>query len=234
LRHAGFTVTEVFAGFDRNGSGAISVSEFCSLLKVILGRAVEKKVIYKIMSSVDIDGEKTISLQEMQLFIYYVWRSELKDVANRALLDTNLDEKSLHSLLKEKDEIKNAIIRNFPRDWRDKVAKLKIESPFTNLFDQGAKMLAYQANSTKSPAFKKFHDRPVSPTMKKATSPTRPKTVAANNSSSLKMYRLHKMNTAIPYREGSVLSSIPKVANINDVSDFISREGINEALGKTI
>ena len=137
LRHAGFTVLEMFAGFDRNGSGDISVSEFCSLLKVMLGRSVDKKIVYRIMYSIDTDGGKTISIQEISLFIFYVWRAQLKELARRVYLDTTLDDKSLHDLVKEKDDIKNAIIRNFPRSWRDKAATMKIDSPFTNLFAQG-------------------------------------------------------------------------------------------------
>jgi hypothetical protein len=47
LRHVGFTVTEMFNGFDRNGSGKISVSEFCSLLRLVLGSTFDKRIIYR-------------------------------------------------------------------------------------------------------------------------------------------------------------------------------------------
>ena len=60
---------------------------------------------------------------------------------------------------KEKEDIKNAIIRNFPRLWREKVSEVRIDSPFTNLFEQGAKMLADQKARGVSPSTKVKFDR---------------------------------------------------------------------------
>ena len=51
LRHAGFSVVDIFKGFDRNGSGEISIAEFCSLLKLVTGSKVDKKYIYQVQST---------------------------------------------------------------------------------------------------------------------------------------------------------------------------------------
>jgi hypothetical protein len=95
LRHANFTVQEMFQGFDRNDSGLksvlpyvwadphiclvlprpriclsdidmiytsgeISVAEFCSMVRVILGPHIDKKMIYSALDAVDSDLSKGI------------------------------------------------------------------------------------------------------------------------------------------------------------------------------
>lgn len=233
LRHAGFTVAEIFDGFDRTGTGDVSINEFCSLLKVVLGHSVDKRIVYKIMSAMDQDGGKSISREEMSTFIYYVWRSELQDVSNRIYLDTTLDDKSLQSLMKEKEDIKNAIIRNFPRLWREKVSEVRIDSPFTNLFEQGAKMLADQKARGVSPSTKVKFDRTPSSSSSplRPSSPSRTRSPTANMSSSLKVHRLKHIRSALAYSEK--LSSIGHIARI-DGTAVKSLEEIRNALGFTV
>ena len=242
LRHAGFTVQEMFAGFDRNGSGEISVSEFCSLLRVMLGRSVDKKIIYRLMYSIDTDGGKSVSIQEISQFIFYVWRAQLRELAQRVYLDTTLDDKALRALVKEKDDIKNAIIRNFPRSWRDKVSSLKIDSPFTNLFAQGEAGAGTLGGGTGgawnrgikagSVLEKGVPNSPVRCRSRSPSSNHRNKLSTLkdgpNNTSSLKMLQMRKQQDAIPYREGMRLGIFP-VSNINDVNDVVSRANIQDA-----
>ena len=244
VRHAGFSVLEMFSGFDRNGSGEISVSEFCSLLKVILGHSVDKKIVYKIMSSIDIDGGKDITVQEISVFIYYVWKAELKEITNRIYLDTTLDDNTLNNLIKEKEDIKNAILRNFPRNWRDKISENKIESAFTNLYEQGL-ATGFSPNNLKS--LKLSHGVSSSPNSKsKATaesfqsqrpttgSPSKSKTNGkfAKNGGQFKMYKIAKEMSSIPYREGRVLSTLPNVKNLNDAKDIYNRGELVDMFNK--
>ena len=135
LRFAGFTVAEMFAGFDRNASKSISVSEFCSMLKLVLNsgagskQVIDKKLIYHALYSVDVDGSKSISLQELSAMIYTVWRMQLDELADKLsrIATTPVgstqrikEEKEFEQrLLKERADIKDAIKRNFPRQLRD-------------------------------------------------------------------------------------------------------------------
>ena len=136
LRYAGFTVAEMFAGFDRNASGYISASEFCSMLKLVLSSGagtkpvIDKKLIYHALYSVDTDGSKTISLQELSAMIYTVWRMQLDELADKLsrIAATSTGSSSQRGkegkeieqrLLKERADIKDAIKRNFPRQLRD-------------------------------------------------------------------------------------------------------------------
>ena len=253
LRHAGFTVKEMFAGFDRNGSGGVSVSEFCSMLRICLGRAVDKKIVYRVMSSLDTDGDKNITLEEVQLFIFYIWRAQLKEIASRVYLDTTLDDKTLRSMVKEKDDIKNAIIRNFPRRWRDEAVKVKIDSPFTNLFNQDAgsvtggtvdvwtksdtQMKGSFATSSgtsspnhlrKSGSFEK--GTIVTGTNSRSNSPSKHHhKPQANNSSSLKILAMKKKNESVPYREGKRLGNVP-AHYVDDQAHFLSMDKLNYVL----
>jgi len=128
LRRAGMTLKEMFAGFDRNASNEISVSEFCSLLKLVLsGGAVDKKLIYHALLSVDSDGSKSISLEELSRMVYGVWRTQLDQLADKLSRIANSEGGSKHekevaaAVLKEREVIKEAIKRNFSRPQRDRL-----------------------------------------------------------------------------------------------------------------
>ncbi|RYH30865.1 hypothetical protein EON65_04035 [archaeon] len=138
LRHAKFTVAEMFSGFDRNGSGDVSVSEFCSMLRTVLGNSFDKKLIYQALSVLDMDGNKAISLEETLFFIYRIWRTQLDDLANKIYrLNEIEDAGAIKKLLDERQAIKQAIKKNFPRQWRDKLEREglghAIPGPFHNL-----------------------------------------------------------------------------------------------------
>ena len=161
LRYAGFTVTEMFASFDRNGSNGISVSEFCSMLRLIIGNHINKRLLYRALVLVDSDGNKSISLDELLHFIYQVWRTQLDEigsalqtmaitaanisentVSNGKQIDTGVDRRLQDKLLKEREAIKNAIKRNFTREVRDQLEKtlirdssghVQLNGPFANV-----------------------------------------------------------------------------------------------------
>jgi hypothetical protein len=141
LRYAGFTVIEMFSGFDRNGSGEISISEFCSMLRTILGNQIDKRLIYKALIVLDSDGNKAISLQETLQFIYRIWKTQLEELANKLhRLDgeNSNDQPLMKKLLNERQAIKLAIKKNFPRAWRDRLEREghHIPGPFTALLNR--------------------------------------------------------------------------------------------------
>jgi len=141
LRHAGLTVVEIFKGFDRNGSGEISIAEFCSLLKLITGSKVEKKYIYQALLTVDVDGSKSVSLEEMMVFVYRIWKQQLSDLARKLEPVVVLDADRLknENVMQERDKIKEAIRLNFPRAWRDKFERAgydHLQGPFVSLFNR--------------------------------------------------------------------------------------------------
>jgi hypothetical protein len=162
-----FTVIDIFNSFDRNGSGDVSLSEFCSLLRLVISASspqgnlnFDKKMVYKALNVLDIDGNKSISLHELLLFIYRIWKTQLTDLAgeirelNKGYADdmnatTNANTQEMkkkntkrneliQNFYQEREDIKAAIKRNYPRQWRDKFESesSSIPGPFTNLMNQ--------------------------------------------------------------------------------------------------
>jgi hypothetical protein len=140
LRHAGFTIIEMFSGFDRNGSGEISISEFCSMLRTVLGQQTDKRVVYKALTVLDMDGNKAISLQETLHFIYRIWKTQLEELAEKLYkLDEVEDKQLIKKILDERQAIKLAIKKNFPRAWRDRLEREgghQIPGPFAALLQR--------------------------------------------------------------------------------------------------
>jgi hypothetical protein len=140
VRHAGFTVEEMFASFDRNGSGDISVAEFCSMLKLIVGSTFDKRLIYQALFVLDSDRSKSVARDEMFLFVYKVWRCQIEDLDVKIqYLDEENEIEALRitELLKERKYIVSAIKKNFPREVRDhlQMVSTKLQGPFATLFD---------------------------------------------------------------------------------------------------
>lgn len=126
LRHAGFTVVEMFSGFDRNGSGDVSISEFCSMLRLVVGSSVEKRLIYQALSVLDTNGDKAISLEEVLRFVYRVWKSQLDELAEKlSRWDERMtgEQDKIRKAVEERRLIKEAIKKNFPREWRDRLER---------------------------------------------------------------------------------------------------------------
>lgn len=139
LRSAGFTVLDMFSSFDRNGSGEVSVSEFCSMLRMVLGKRVDKKQVFRSFSLMDVDSNRSISCNEVLMLVYNVWKSQMRELADRlAALDEEYDGQLIHKVLQERNLIKEAVKKNFPREWRDRMersGKAYSSGPFGSLLD---------------------------------------------------------------------------------------------------
>jgi Ca2+-binding EF-hand superfamily protein len=139
LRGIGFTVSEIFSTFDRNGSGLISLSEFCSLVRTVLGKNVDKKQIYRAFALFDIDNSRSVELNEIMLIIYKIWKSQLQELAEKiSALDERTEGTEVDRLIKERGRIKDAIRKNYPREWRDRTERLgdsKLSGPFSSLLN---------------------------------------------------------------------------------------------------
>lgn len=150
LRKADFSVQEMFRAFDRNASNAVSLSEFCALVRNVLGpmllhrltkassSAESKKVIYNALRVLDVDNDKQITLQEFSLFVYRVWRSQLEELTSMCYGHVTADKPQAETrLLEERALLKDAIKRNFPRHWRDLLEQQsgghELPGPFAHL-----------------------------------------------------------------------------------------------------
>ena len=126
LRRENFTVVEIFSSFDRNGSGDVSISEFCSMVRTVLGQHIDKKKVFRAFSLMDVDCNRCISCQEVLTLVYNVWKSQMKDLAAKlSELDPALDASIIHKIMDERNMIKEAVKRNFPREWRDRLERTK-------------------------------------------------------------------------------------------------------------
>jgi Ca2+-binding EF-hand superfamily protein len=153
LRHSGFTMKDIFDSFDRDASGSISVSEFCSLLRLVVGSGFDKRVIFRAINVLDVDGDKKISFVELQLFVYRIWRSQIDQLVEELRAAAAEWEgrggvegqggrggggggggrekgrggessgPRVARLVGERDEIKAALKRNFTRQYRDSVER---------------------------------------------------------------------------------------------------------------
>ena len=169
LRQAGFTIIEMFSAFDRNGSGEVSLSEFCSMLRVVIGNKFEKKLIYQALTVCDVDGNRHISLEELLRLVYHIWKNQLQELATKihdlqhyqqqySLKQLSGNEQTqMQKFVKERELIKQAIKTNFPRQWRDRLERLMvaeeghgsgfIPGPFSYLLRK-MKINTYNANAT--------------------------------------------------------------------------------------
>ena len=67
----------------------------------------------------DVDGSKSVSLEEMMVFVYRIWKQQLSDLARKLEPVVVLDADRLknENVMQERDKIKEAIRLNFPRAW---------------------------------------------------------------------------------------------------------------------
>ena len=224
MRYAGFSVIDVFSSFDRNGSGEVSFSEFCSMLRVVLGRNVDRKQVYKAFYLVDADCSKSISCNEVLMFIYNIWKSQLQELAAKlAQLDDEFDKDLVRKILKERSDIKDAIKRNFPREWRDRLERLgglmRSSGPFNNILEKmnlgkTSRDATRLANSSQQ-AF----CTPISP-----QKPLSPKLKSSNRGgrNEISRYRLDTNMDNVPSRQGATLT-IPVVKSMNN--EIVISEG---------
>jgi hypothetical protein len=107
------------------------------MLRLVVGPTVDKRVIYRAVQVLDRDGDRNISLEELSLFVYKIWRSQLDSLADDLAVMTSGDAKKADKVLKERDDIKDAIKKNFSRAWRDRVEREReghtVSGPFTSI-----------------------------------------------------------------------------------------------------
>jgi Ca2+-binding EF-hand superfamily protein len=113
------TIGDVFSAFDRNGSGLVSVAEFTSLVKVLLGaKAHDRKLVFKAFSALDSNLDKQLTIDELSTIMYFVWRTQL-DVHTHAVLSGTISGDTLRTIYEEKESLKATIVRSFDRKFRD-------------------------------------------------------------------------------------------------------------------
>lgn len=121
----------------RNGSGSVSISEFCFLLRLVVGTKFDRRVIFKAMAVMDGNRDRNISIVEFSFFIYRIWKSQLARCASQlsALSNTQTNDSEVDKIFREKSDLKEAIKRNFPRAWRDlaEEAGHTVNGPFSTL-----------------------------------------------------------------------------------------------------
>jgi EF hand/EF-hand domain pair len=122
LLNLGLTLDEIWATFDRNGSGEVSVSEFTSLMKQLCG-GLTKRQIYLMLSCIDVSGDRQISLQELRNFFYAAWTARLSTLKSEHIA---LNDQGLHREAQVKHDraskLRDAIRLNFDRAFRDAAA----------------------------------------------------------------------------------------------------------------
>ena len=104
------------------------------MLRLVVGNDFDRRIIYKAISVLDSDGDKNISLQELLLFIYKIWKTQLDDLSEKMSTLQEGDERVV-KIMRERDDIKEAIKRNYARAWRDSVERNghSIPGPFSSL-----------------------------------------------------------------------------------------------------
>jgi Ca2+-dependent lipid-binding protein len=128
LKYSNFTIMELFASFSRSkNQQEISLSDFSSLLRTILGSKVEIRFVYRVFGILDHDHNHKISMMEIMMILYKLWKSELIDYSHelssyQSIREENVDEKkAIENLQRRCFEVKNAIKKNFPRELRDQL-----------------------------------------------------------------------------------------------------------------
>jgi Ca2+-binding EF-hand superfamily protein len=237
LRSAGFTVLDIFSSFDRNGSGEVSVSEFCSMLRVVLGKRVDKKEVFRSFSLMDVDSSRSISCNEVLMLVYNVWKSQMRELAHRlATLDEEYDGQLIQKIVKERNLIKEAVKKNFPREWRDRMERTGqtySTGPFGNLLDK--MNVTTQPSSPKKGQYDTFATTSASqfggdnthgssqrnPQPQPPPAPKLSQTAKAGRNEMMR-YKISKSRTYIPSREGASLQ-VPTTKNLG--ADSITTEG---------
>jgi SAM domain (Sterile alpha motif)/EF-hand domain pair/EF hand len=135
----GLTLGEIWATFDRNGSGEVSVSEFTSLMKQLCG-GLTKRQIFLMLSCIDVSGDRQISLQELRNFFYAAWTARLSTLKSEhvALKDQGL-QREAQVKYDRANKLRDAIRLNFDRAFRDVAADngaIHLHGPFSALLQR--------------------------------------------------------------------------------------------------
>lgn len=125
----GLSLQEAIWCFDRNGDQTVSLSEFASLMKLLVGSLATKHDIYLMMNAIDSSLDRRLQNEELLEFFYIFWSDQLRQIKYR-LERTPLDA----SLQKQQHELRTLISKNFTRDFRDKMkGRDQLVGPFAAL-----------------------------------------------------------------------------------------------------
>ncbi|KAF1323428.1 hypothetical protein FI667_g10600, partial [Globisporangium splendens] len=155
-----WTLIELFKAFDRDGSGEISIAEFATLVRFLFTRKDKRKLIqsgkdskkrskrlvYLLMSCLDVSADRRISLQEFLRFFFVIWSSRLMEVQdqlfdyeNSQKAETTLKSKDIvESLRAQKKMMRRVLHTNFSRPFRDSMrcVDVNMPSPFNGLLSR--------------------------------------------------------------------------------------------------
>lgn len=112
----GLSLQEVVWCFDRNGNQSVSVSEFVSMMKMLVGRAFSKQEVFFLMDSVDASLDRKLQTDELLEFFYLYLSDRLNRLNGKMLVDDSSKSPKLQKLRKN---VKEFISKNFERDFRD-------------------------------------------------------------------------------------------------------------------
>jgi hypothetical protein len=183
------------------------------MLRLVIGNYGNKRLLYRALMTLDSDGDKQISLQELLIFVYKIWRTQLDELANKFGDDLEGNPKLLHKIVKERQDIKDAIKKNFPREWRDRFERSQGGHSITGPFHALLKKMNINTSN--------FNDTGISRPTSPQRSPSPPKkgkpqvSIAASGCNQLKRYKLKRQSETIPLRPGTYLG-IPKQKNLNN------------------
>lgn len=104
------------------------------MLRIVVGSTFDKRIIYKAISVLDTDGDKNISLEELSIFVYNIWKTQLDELSEK-LSKLRDDDDRVIKIMRERDDIKDAIKRNYTRAWRDRSEREghTVPGPFSTL-----------------------------------------------------------------------------------------------------
>jgi hypothetical protein len=125
----GLTLREVIWCFDRNGDETVSVSEFASLMKMLVGRAFTRHEIYLVMDSMDTSLDRRLQASEMMEFFFIFWSDQLRRA--KAALDQSPRDAALQKAV---HSFRHLITSNFDREFRDGMkGRSELVGPFAPL-----------------------------------------------------------------------------------------------------
>ena len=106
----------------------------------MVGTKFDRRIVFKALAVMDGNRDRNISIDEFSFFIYRIWKTQLaKYSAQLSLLsNTHTNDCEVDKIYNEKNDLKEAIKRNFPRSWRDIAENDShtVGGPFNFLFAQ--------------------------------------------------------------------------------------------------
>jgi hypothetical protein len=164
--------------------------------------------------TLDSDGDKQISLQELLIFVYKIWRTQLDELASKFGDDLEENPKLLQKIIKERQDIKDAIKKNFPREWRDRFERTQGGHSITGPFNSLLKKMNINNSNFNDTAISRPTSPQRSPSSHTKNRPQKP-SITTSGSNQLKRYKVKRQSETIPVRPGTYLG-VPKQKNLNN------------------